>query len=350
MMKKYIFCFYILVLTISLASCGQAKKGEAEKEKTMIPGEIAALIMGDSFRADTLYSSEEGSYVHIVNPDYLQHIVYGPEGLLINSPTATLDSLGKGYYAVKDVFGTITVDFAIPSSIEDLKAAYPQYVGFSQINVYGDNISGQKAVYSYSVAVARKNIKNSDAINRWLKTCVDDSVKGDPTIKQMGETMMNNFFGLYKKAETQWQYTDSRSILVYEKTDKYLTYEDYFYGFRGGAHGMYAIRFVSYDLEKNAPVTYSSLFKDDCEEQVRELIFESIAADDDYMSGHKLTSLSQVKSYVNNNLGGVLLPIPQPALLNSGIVFCYQPYDIGPYADGALQVVVPYDRANDLLR
>ncbi len=349
-MKKYFFCFYILALALCLAACGRSKKGESEKEKAVIPGEIAALIMGDDFRADTLYTSEEATYVHIVNSDYLQHIVYGPEGVLLNSPTVTLDSLGRGYYAVKDVFGSVTVDFAMPSSIEELRVAYPQYPSFSQINVYGTNEIGQKAAYAYSVAVARKKFKNSDAINRWLKTCLDDSVKGDPTIKQMGETMMQNFFDSYKKAESQFQYTDTRSILVYEKTDKYLTYEDYFYGFKGGAHGMYAIRFVSYDLEKNAPVTYNSLFKDDCEEQVRELIYESIAADDDYMAAHKLTSLSQVKSYINSNLYGMPLPIPKPGLLKSGVVFCYQPYDIGPYVDGALQVVVPYDKLSDLLQ
>lgn len=349
-MDNRIYCLYVLILALSLASCGRTKEDRTDRANGVIPGEVSALIMGTDYLADTLYSSETATYVHIDNPDYRQHIIYGPDGVLLNSPSVALDSLGVGSYVVRDVLGSVYVDFAMPSSISSLKASYPQYPGFSQINVYGLSTTGQRLAYSYAVAVAKQEMKNHEGINKWLKTCVDDSVKGDPTIKQMGDELMRDFFSQYKTAENQWLYTDTRSILVYEMTDKYLTYEDCFYGFRGGAHGMYAIRFVSYDQENNVPVTFASLFKDDCEEQVRELIFESLAADDDFMSNHKLTSLSQVKSYVSNNLGGDSLPIPDPGLLKDGVIFCYQPYEIGPYSDGALQVIVPYERINELFR
>lgn len=41
--------------------------------------------------------------------------------------------------------------------------------------------------------------------------------------------------------------------------------------------------------------------------------------------------------------------IPRPALTSRGVVFSYQPYEIGCYADGDIHFVLPYAEIKDLL-
>lgn len=349
-MKNIGFTIVFVGLAMSLASCGKDTDGKEEAIPGVIPPDVASLIIGDSFIKDTLYASEETNYIYIDNPDFSQHIIYGPEGVILNSPSVYLDSVSPHRFVVNNLLGSLNVDFAQPVSVAALVAENPQYSGFENIVVWGRNASGQNANYSLTIDVPTPKYAFSDSIIRWLKVCVDSTMSTVPTLSQIGVNLKKAFFGLYKKKESQFAYSDSRSILVYEVTDDYITWQDWFYGFRGGAHGISANRFITFDRKRCAPVKFETHFKPGCEDAVRELIYEALAADEDFMAKARLTSLSQVKTYVSNNLDGESLPIPNPGLLRIGVVFSYQPYDIGPYSDGAFQLVIPYDRIREYMK
>lgn len=350
-MKKTIYHSGIIALLLSVAACGGEKKEEInEVNDRGVPMSIAGCIMGDSYSLDTLFSSPDRFYVYVNNPDYTQNIIYGNDGIILNSPTVRLDSVSSSRYIVRNLLRSIEVDFSRPESVRSLTDAFPVYPEFSIVALGDTSTTGQKAIFAYVVDDPTKALPHSSDLKAWVEKCIDDTLAFNENIQAIGSVLKTAFMGEYPERESEFTYSYSRSLLAYAMTKDYVTFHDYFYVFRGGAHGMYGNRFVSYDLNNNKPVSYESLFKSGVENQVRELIYEAIADDDDFMNSHHLTSLSQLKTYFSEYLDGEPISIGDPGLLPAGVIFSYQPYEIAPYSDGNFFAVIPYDKISDLLK
>lgn len=350
-MKKSIIYIGTAAFILSVSACGGHKK-EVEEEVNAkgIPMSVAKCIMGENYSLDTLFSSTDQTYVHVNNPEFFQNIVYGKEGMILNSPTIKLDSVAPSRYVVANLLKSVEVDFSIPESVNSLIDAFPVYPEFSVVALGDTSVTGQKAVFSYVVDDPSGNVPHKSDLKLWIEKCIDDTLTFNENIQAIGSVLDKAFMGEYPEKESDWTYYYSRSLLAYVMTPAYVTFQDYFSVFRGGAHGMYGNRFVSYDFKKNAPVTYDSLFKPGVEDEVRELIYEKIAEDDEFMKSHRLTSLSQLKTYFSQYLDGEPIMVGEPGLLPSGVIFCYQPYEIAPYSDGNFFVIIPYDKLAGLMK
>lgn len=350
-MKKSLYYTGVIAIFITASACGgKDKEVKEELNAEGIPMSVARCIIGNNYSLDTLYSSAGQAYVYISNPEFTQNIIYGKEGIILNSPTVRIDSVSPTRYKVNNLLQSVDVDFSIPESVRSLADAFPVYPEFKVVALGDTSVTGQKAVFAYVVDDPTDKVPRSSEVKEWVEKCIDDTLAFNENIQALGKVLDKAFMGEYPEKESDLTYYYSRSLLAYTMSDDYVTYQDYFYVFRGGAHGMYGNRFISFDFRKNAPVTYESLFKPGVEDQVRELIYDALADDDDFMNSHHLTSLSQLKTYFGTYLDGEPIVVGDPGILPEGVIFCYQPYEIAPYSDGNFFAVIPFEKLSGLLK
>lgn len=118
------------------------------------------------------------------------------------------------------------------------------------------------------------------------------------------------------------------SILNYDKG--YLTIRKLHYVYRCGAiHGYYTYEYINYDLINKREIKLTDIFKESSLEEVEDICYKKF----------KLKY---------NKTDEDLWPwweffLPEIfAILGNGILFQFQPYEVGCYADGAMSVFLPY--------
>lgn len=134
------------------------------------------------------------------------------------------------------------------------------------------------------------------------------------------------------------------SIKEIFKNDNFVTFVNEGYEYLGGAHGMpwrYGQTFyrtgkpLGWDLLALTPQNQSHL---------RDLIAKGLL--DDYFKTNKWETTGL---WVADNIKELPLPTIPPYLMEEGIEFIYGPYEIGPYAIGQPNCVIPLSQLNDLL-
>lgn len=138
----------------------------------------------------------------------------------------------------------------------------------------------------------------------------------------------------YSFPTTLYQSIDLRARIF---TDKFVTYQmitNYFYG---GAHGYFREKLVSYDYIHQNKIDLDYLFKEQYKEKVWELLSEVAFENEKYKNSHDDYDLEDVRIQLQSadvDLG----------LGDEGVVFSYQPYEIGSFADGTFHFIVSYEK------
>ena len=112
------------------------------------------------------------------------------------------------------------------------------------------------------------------------------------------------------------------------------TYSDY----TGGAHGMYGIICNVFDLTTGAVVTEQDLFADGYKEGVTALLKQSLAA---YLAENEVEEDMDF---------GVPEPYENFAVSEEGVTWTYNPYEIAPYAVGAISLTVAWSDLKPYLK
>jgi hypothetical protein len=113
------------------------------------------------------------------------------------------------------------------------------------------------------------------------------------------------------------------------------------YGYTGGAHGNYATTVVSYDPEKMKSIERKDVLKPGHEKALQAALNQS---------ARKRAGLS-----AGGNLGDAYFVEEIPFtdnfyLTNKGMVFSYPPYEIASYADGQVELFVPFTALKEWLQ
>lgn len=125
-------------------------------------------------------------------------------------------------------------------------------------------------------------------------------------------------------------YDIETTVKVTELNEQTVTYQIYNYSFTGGAHPNWAYTPFTYDLAAGKVLTFDSLFKPGSEAALRPLIEEALANQLGVSSPAKLGSagIFMDQMFVSHNV----------FVSDGQIVFHYNPYDIGPYSLGPIDV------------
>lgn len=112
-----------------------------------------------------------------------------------------------------------------------------------------------------------------------------------------------------------------------------LSYSNYVYTFTGGAHGINTTSCYVYDFYENQEIGINSIFKEEFLPNVLSLIKEELALNKDADSFDM--------NYVN---------VTENFFVDEeGIHWIYNPYEIAPYAIGAIEVTLPYSKIENYL-
>ena len=114
-----------------------------------------------------------------------------------------------------------------------------------------------------------------------------------------------------------------------------ITYNNSMYS--GGAHGMYGSFVEIFDLTTGELLGYNDFFGDHATAN-KEL--EPIIAGH-FGEEHRVTGLRNVMQYEEY--------IPTFRIEESGIVFMFNPYEIASFADGMIEVLIPYNELKEIL-
>lgn len=338
--KSIGMCAMAVLLSASCAR--QEKTSEINVDGNGIPAAVSDLLPGDSCRIDTLYAGDDNVYMFIDDIENSQKILFDRYGLISCNPMLSVDSLTATSYRVGDLISSIVVDFSIDENVEQLRKIFPFYEDFKTVIFRKAQTEPFYSTFSLCVSSPDEKVKNSADIKRWVASQID-TVPFTGSFEAMGENMAKKMNEDAEGTQSPGIYEDFTS-LIYWKTDDYVTYFNTSSIYLGGAHPMYTFNFPTYLTKANRRLTRDYILNSEFSGEIRELIYESFLADTDFASNHNINSVSQLKSYISANIYGEALPIPDPGLLAGGAVFCYQPYDVGSYIDGAFQIVIPYEK------
>lgn len=109
--------------------------------------------------------------------------------------------------------------------------------------------------------------------------------------------------------------------------------------FRGGAHGMYTITYLVFHPGTGALVTEGDLFREGYQEPVGKLMQDSLRA-----------SLAEDADALESIWFDQVLPNGNFCPDRSGITWVFQPYDVAPYALGAISVEVTWEQLKPYLK
>ena len=113
------------------------------------------------------------------------------------------------------------------------------------------------------------------------------------------------------------------------------------YDYSGGAHGNYGTAVASYDLRTGRRLRYADIFRPAAARQLPALLARAVRP----LVGLRPDEPLDKALLVNK------LPVTHNVLLTEGgVVFLYQPYEIGPYSQGEIQVFLPLAALRALLR
>lgn len=153
------------------------------------------------------------------------------------------------------------------------------------------------------------------------------------------------------------EYTNDFEANLSYQTDRFVTIETKYDIYTGGAHGAWIYKATTFRRRDGAVMGWNMLDlnqKDKIIALIKEGIKEYVSsADNEVKTDEQLFECLMLwddPDTPENELEfGLPLPATPPCLLSNGMFFCYQQYEIAPYALGLPMVTVPYDVIAPLL-
>jgi len=137
---------------------------------------------------------------------------------------------------------------------------------------------------------------------------------------------------------------------VWQSLDgNYITYRVYSYCYTGGAHGYMEEYYLTFDVHTGHILGTADIIKaEKVESVINNLEKKTQRA---HHSSAYLADLPQIRSdsmvvtkeYIDGKF------YPRPALTEHGMVFSYQPYEIGSFSEGIIHFVIPYSEISNIL-
>ena len=112
-----------------------------------------------------------------------------------------------------------------------------------------------------------------------------------------------------------------------------------YFSFRGGAHGIMTVSYLCFDAKTGQHLTEADLFKEGYEEPLTELLQAAAVG--------SLAYEEELADLLDTSL---VTPNGNFVMDEDGIVWAYQPYEVGPYALGIVTSTLYWDQLKPLLK
>ncbi|MGM9803078.1 MAG: RsiV family protein [Muribaculaceae bacterium] len=115
--------------------------------------------------------------------------------------------------------------------------------------------------------------------------------------------------------------------------EEFVVFRVYHSQYLGGAHGSYFTSYVNYDLKNKRVLTFNSLFKPNSDEALMPILKDTL------LRNYYAETMSELEEksgiFVDDLFVSHVI-----YLTGSEVVFVYNPYDIGPWAIGTVEIPV----------
>lgn len=181
-------------------------------------------------------------------------------------------------------------------------------------------------------------------------------------IKGLSDFLANKAFENWKRNGDTGESSNAEKleIRMHVCNPRFVTYSIYEYDRIGIGHGMYTESFSTLDLSSGKCLTNNDILKTNTLDKVKKLLFETMFKDKCYREWHQgVETPEDIEAWIEGwqspsaILEGteweepkreVTFELPEGALSETGVVFSFQPYEIGCWAEGAYHFVIPYKR------
>ncbi|MDZ4680908.1 MAG: DUF3298 domain-containing protein [Saprospiraceae bacterium] len=248
-------------------------------------------------------------------------------------------------FVLKESYPEGTLAFDVSAMVDSLKLK-PELEGSPQ------------ATFGQSWLLLRKT-KNTE-LDQFVESQLRNGMVGDSLghlyrhVPEIFKLLKDDFFARYQEevdfeavqgedvfSMAMWNYEEFTEAEVAYNQNNLLTIGYLSYSYYGGAHGMYATGYVSYDLKNRKRLKLSDVFKPGYEAKMPIFLERALRRQFNLQSDQSLNEILFDDSIgLTDNFG----------LTRKGIYFNYVPYEIASYAAGEIKLYVPFAEIADLLQ
>ncbi len=250
------------------------------------------------------------------------------------------------------IFAILSCNSSPAPNENTAQSAMPTAVEMETVTIekeQGDCVDPSPEKSCALVKLAYPSVKTgNDALKNAVNTWALDFILGmlDPSLEmdqeQSLDAAIQNFFNLHEESVKDFPdgalfYTVDVSDTILLNDGQYLTLRLDGYSFAGGAHGNPTSAVSSFDVATGQAVTMDAIVTslDTLQHRAEQKFREVRKADFD--EGFEFDQVFLFK--IADNIG----------LVENGLFFCYVPYEVGPYAMGYTEFVIPYTDISDIL-
>ncbi|MDD2961049.1 MAG: RsiV family protein [Muribaculaceae bacterium] len=136
--------------------------------------------------------------------------------------------------------------------------------------------------------------------------------------------------------------SDNINARIVELNERFAVYKIEYDSYSGGAHPSYAAKYINYDAKENKVLTFNTIFKAGNDSAIFNIVksnlFDQFFAKD-LKELEEKSGIFTEQIFLSHNV----------AISSDGIKFFYNPYEIGPWAIGVVEVTVPEYELTDFL-
>lgn len=266
------------------------------------------------------------------------------------------DGLFSGVWLNGD--STRTLKFVMKESYPEGTLAFDVSIMFDSLKLKPELEGSPQATFGQSWLLPRKT--QNTALDQFLEKELRNGMIGDSLgrlykeIPEIFKLLKEDFFAQYVEevdfeavegedafSMAMWNYEEYSEANVAYNQNNLLTVGYLSYSYYGGAHGMYATGYVSYDLKNKKRLQLSDVFKPGYEEKIQVFLERALRRQFKLKSDEPLSEVLFDDSIgLTENFG----------LTGKGIYFNYVPYEIASYAAGEIKLYVPFAEIADLLQ
>lgn len=233
------------------------------------------------------------------------------------------------------------IDFPVPEAegvlVDSVRAYLAEAVAGHYVAAWGDDESTGKMDVEYSVG------EEQAFVNAY-------AAKGLKDMTQEVKSLAEDGWGVGYSND----YTASLAV----QTEKYVTYEESYDIYTGGAHGAFFSTGVTFRSSDGCQMGWN-LFDMNKKAEIVALIRAELLKYFAFGEGSGVVSEAELEEQLQvwddpdtpeNELEfGLPLPAANPYIVRDGIAFVYQQYEVACYAAGLPSGVIPFDKLRDVL-
>lgn len=198
---------------------------------------------------------------------------------------------------------------------------------------------------SYNITYPTETEKNSLIIKSFISNCIGNKFANEKSVESAVKTAIKENIANYKnevcgsesekdiKSEVWMNHSFECENEILYNAHGFISYACATYSYTGGVHGLVTTSYYVYDFYDNEEITLSNIFNEESLPAILTLIKEKLSQWE-YADGIDMGSVSVTENFYIND---------------EGICWIYNPYEIAPYALGAIEVKLPFSEIKNYI-